>query len=66
MDAPKRHAANCKWARPTLQEPTPVWLAAEDRPWTCERDGTLRPLESTEACADCPHWTEREAVIEPS
>jgi hypothetical protein len=66
MDAPKRHAANCKWARPTLQEPTPVWLAAEDRPWTCERDGTPRPLESTEACADCPHWAEREAVIEPS
>jgi hypothetical protein len=57
MESPKHHAANCKWARPTLQEPNPIWLAAEERPWSCERDGTPRPLESTEPCEDCPEWT---------
>lgn len=56
MPAPDKHAANCKWAKPTLQEPRPLWLEAEDRPWTCERDGTPRTLESTEACEDCPRW----------
>jgi hypothetical protein len=58
MPTPKRHAANCKWARPTLETPLPVWLEVEDRPWTCVRED-LRPLESTEACEDCPHWEER-------
>ena len=56
MDTPKRHASNCKWARPTLQEPAPLWLEAEHRPWTCERDKEPRTLDTTEACADCPRW----------
>lgn len=56
MEAPGKHAANCRWARATLDEPTPIWLEADDRPWTCERDGVIRTLESTEACEDCPHW----------
>jgi hypothetical protein len=64
MEAPKRHASNCQWARPTLDEPNPVWLSAEDRPWTCERTGTPDPLESTERCADCPHWAEGESSPE--
>ena len=59
MKPPTQQAANCKWARPTLQEPPPVWLEADDRPWTCERDGVLRTLESTEPCEDCPHWEGR-------
>jgi hypothetical protein len=63
MQVPKRHAANCKWAKPTLDEPGPTWLEANERPWTCEREGVLRPLESTEACEDCPHW--EEATDEP-
>jgi hypothetical protein len=61
MHAPKRHAANCQWARQTLEQPHPIWLSAADRPWTCERGGTLRPLESTEPCEDCPHWDGGEA-----
>lgn len=59
MNAPKRHAANCQWAKPTLQEPRPIWLESEDRPWTCERGGVIRTLESTEPCEDCPHWEPR-------
>jgi hypothetical protein len=65
MDAPKRHAANCKWARPTLQEADPVWLLAEERPWTCVLDGVPRVLESTEACEDCPHWEPLEMTPPP-
>lgn len=62
MEAPKQHASNCKWARPTIQEPNPVWLDAEARPWTCERGGTLRTLESTDVCTDCPHWAEHQTA----
>ncbi len=60
MKAPKKHAANCQWARPTLLEPNPVWLAAEDRPWTCERGGKARVLESTEICEECPLWAQHQ------
>ncbi len=59
MEAPKRHAANCKWARLTLDEPYPNWLAAEQTPWTCRLDGAARALESTQACEDCPQWADR-------
>ena len=59
MEAPKRHAANCKWAHATLEEPSPLWLAAEGSPWTCERDGKPQALETTEVCQDCPHWEGR-------
>jgi hypothetical protein len=56
MEPPKRHASNCKWARPTLDEPAPLWLAAEQAPWTCERDREPHALESTDVCEDCPRW----------
>lgn len=62
MDAPKQHASNCKWARPTLQEPAPLWLEAEERPWTCERGLDPRVLETTESCAECPHWAEKDVA----
>jgi hypothetical protein len=64
MEEPKKRAANCKWAHPTLSEPHPVWFETEDRPWTCERDEDPRALESTEVCEDCPRW-EHSAVKSP-
>jgi hypothetical protein len=63
MPVPTKRAVNCKWARPTLEEPLPIWLEVEARPWTCER-GTLHPLESTELCESCGHWEERVAEVE--
>ncbi len=58
MDVKK--AANCRWARPTLQQPFPDWLAASDCPWTCEREETPMPLDTTEICVDCPNWQKAE------
>jgi hypothetical protein len=54
-------AHNCKWASPTLLEPSPGWVEAEAKPWTCHRDAAPLALESTERCEDCPRWEERPA-----
>ena len=56
-----KSAHNCKWASPTLLEPSPRWVEAEARPWTCHRDLEPRALETTDVCADCPRWEERPA-----
>jgi hypothetical protein len=64
MGIPGRHAANCRWAKPTIEEPKPVWLESNDRPWTCEREGTPRTLESTDLCEDCPHWQSAQVKTE--
>ncbi len=52
----KRHASTCKYARPTLLQPAPQWLHAEDAPWTCVRTTEPRPLADTGVCDDCPFW----------
>ena len=49
-------AASCRWAVATLHMPAPVWLEAQDRPWTCLREPGPRPLLTTEACASCSRW----------
>ena len=56
----KHSAANCRWAKPTLFLPPPLWLKAWDCSWTCTRDENPNVLETTEACADCPRWEQRE------
>jgi hypothetical protein len=60
----KQGAANCRWAIPTLSLDAPDWVDAADRPWTCEREGTPRELESTEACAICAFWEPRSHAID--
>ena len=52
-------AATCRWATPTVDLPAPAWLEAADRPWSCLRDGTPHPLESTEGCNSCDRWEPR-------
>ena len=47
----------CQWGTPTLSLPYPLWLAAEDRPWSCTRTSEMRALDLTDVCADCPQWT---------
>jgi hypothetical protein len=54
----KQHAANCRWATPTLFVAAPHWLDAEEYPWTCIRDTVPRALQTTERCTDCPRWEE--------
>jgi hypothetical protein len=46
----------CQWATPTLSLPYPLWLTAEESPWSCTRTADARPLELTDACATCPKW----------
>lgn len=52
-------AANCRWAVPTLFLSTPAWADADDRPWSCLRDGTPHELESTDYCRNCVRWEPR-------
>ena len=66
MHTPTEHAANCKWARPTIEVPSPVWLDAEQSPWTCVRTGTPIVLDSTEPCAACSHWAEDDGATPES
>jgi hypothetical protein len=49
-------AARCRWAAPSLSLSPPLWLSAWDFPWACLRDGATRVLETTQDCAQCPHW----------
>jgi len=46
----------CRFARQTIRMPYPIWLDADDKPWTCLRDAQPRPLEDTSVCHDCPRW----------
>jgi hypothetical protein len=55
----ERHASTCRWATPTLFLPAPYWWDAEVRPWACIRGDTPRVLDTTEVCAECPHWEPR-------
>jgi len=59
MTTTEQTARQCRWAVPTLFLPLPFWLEASDTPWTCRRDPTERPLESTDECCTCPRWEQR-------
>jgi hypothetical protein len=55
----RQSAVTCRWAQPTLFLGPPLWLDAQDTPWTCVRDTTPQPLDSTGVCADCRRWEAR-------
>ncbi|MEZ5320212.1 MAG: hypothetical protein R2752_22610 [Vicinamibacterales bacterium] len=55
-------AATCRFAAPTLTLKHPDWLDAHARPWSCVRDATPAPLETTEVCRTCTHWEPDRAV----
>jgi hypothetical protein len=57
---------SCRWARPTIRLPYPVWLEADGKPWTCLRDQEPRPLEDTDVCRGCPRWEPRRLHVAPS
>jgi len=52
----KHGAATCLKATPTIFMPSPMWLRAEEAPWTCIRTAPPRLLHSTETCETCPRW----------
>jgi hypothetical protein len=51
-----RRQEPCRWRGLTLFLPYPHWLGAEQDPWSCVRDVSPRPLETTEECLTCPRW----------
>jgi hypothetical protein len=54
-------AVTCHWLTPTRVMPHPYALDAENKPWTCLRDGVPRALtrDEVERCAGCPRWEAR-------
>jgi hypothetical protein len=50
----------CRWAEPTLFLATPLWMAAEQYPWSCRRDGVPHTVEDTAACRTCGRWELRD------
>jgi hypothetical protein len=62
----KRSASNCRWAVPTLFQPSPIWIEAWDCPWTCVRDTPSRRLKTTEECGTCVRWEARAEHTPPS
>ena len=54
-------AVTCHWLTPTRVMPHPYSLDAENKPWTCLRDGVPRALTGDEVarCAGCPRWEAR-------
>lgn len=51
----------CRWAEPTLFLANPLWMAAEEYPWSCRRDGLPKPVDDTDACQKCGRWETRNA-----
>ena len=52
-------AANCRWGVPTLLLNNQAWTDADQRPWSCLRDGTPQELETAEPCRTCMAWEAR-------
>jgi hypothetical protein len=52
---------SCHWLTPTRILPHPYSFEANVRNWSCLRDGSPRPLDSSELCqcATCPRWEPR-------
>ena len=53
----------CRWARLTVRLPYPLWLDAEDKPWSCMRDDAPRPLDDTDPCHECARWEPRHLAL---
>jgi hypothetical protein len=53
----------CRWAEPTVFLANPLWTAAEDYPWSCQRDGAPRAVEDTLACRTCARWELRTPAV---
>jgi hypothetical protein len=51
----------CEWLTPTRNLPHPYSFEANVRNWSCLRDSSPRPLDSSELCqcATCPRWEPR-------
>ena len=52
---------SCHWLTPTRILPHPYSFEAHVRNWSCLRDGSPRPLDSSELCqcSTCPRWEPR-------
>jgi hypothetical protein len=55
-----RVVQRCRWAAPTLFLAHPLWIAAEEYPWSCRADGVPHPVEDTTACCVCDRWTRQD------
>jgi hypothetical protein len=51
----------CRWAEPTLLQDTPLWIASERFPWTCNVDGRPERVEDASSCRACVLWMPRRA-----
>jgi hypothetical protein len=60
----KHAAATCLKATPTIFMPRPLWLRAEEAPWTCIRTAPPRLLHFTDACETCPKWQPHPDCVE--
>lgn len=49
----------CRWAAPTLFQKSPLWLQADEYPWSCGADGEMKPVVQTKACESCDRWASR-------
>ena len=59
VNLPTRTPQSCCWGQVTLFLPFPDWLSAWDTPWSCAHAAHPGPLEATDICITCPHWTLR-------
>jgi hypothetical protein len=55
-----RTIQHCRWAEPTLLLADPLWMAAEEYPWSCRRDKRPHPIDDTAFCQTCPRWESRD------
>ena len=54
---PQQAVHTCRWARPTLFLPWPLWFDASNNEWSCLRGETPRGIPDASACTVCKGWT---------
>ena len=60
-----RNVQACRWAESTLVLVNPLWLAAEEYPWSCRADDPPHPVDDTAACRSCARWEARGPAVTP-
>jgi hypothetical protein len=57
----RKDPVTCHWLTPTRIMPHPYSFEADEKPWTCLRDGVPRALTcgELEQCANCARWEAR-------
>jgi hypothetical protein len=56
----------CRWATPTLFLPWPLWFAASQHEWSCQRGIGVSVLPDPAICRTCSCWSRAQPERKPA